>query len=127
MERLKEGRKALPTAKAVVRLLFPYRRSLKTITTDNGCEFAAHLEITRKLSMKGREKVTVYFADTYCAWQKGAIENANKFIRRYITKKEDFNRIPDAKIKAIQHKLNRRPREKLDFCSPKLRFFACIS
>ena len=117
MERLKEGRKALPTAKAVVRLLFPYRRSLKTITTDNGCEFAAHLEITRKLSMKGREKVTVYFADTYCAWQKGAIENANKLIRRYITKKEDFNRIPDAKIKAIQHKLNRRPREKLDFCS----------
>ncbi len=127
MERLKEGRKALPTAKAVVRLLFPYRRSLKTITTDNGCEFAAHLEITRKLSMKGREKVTVYFADAYCAWQKGAIENANKLIRRYITKKEDFNRIPDAKIKAIQHKLNRRPREKLDFCSPKLRFFACIS
>ena len=61
--------------------------------------------------MKGREKVTVYFADTYCAWQKGAIENANKLIRRYITKKEDFNRIPDAKIKAIQHKLNRRPRE----------------
>lgn len=43
MERLKEGRKALPTAKAVVRLLSPYRRSLKTITTDNGCEAVSFL------------------------------------------------------------------------------------
>ena len=40
MERLTEGRKALPTAKAVARLLFPYRKTLRTITTDNGCEFA---------------------------------------------------------------------------------------
>ncbi|MFT8029279.1 IS30 family transposase, partial [Salmonella enterica subsp. enterica serovar Enteritidis] len=47
MERLKEGRKAVPTAKAVVRLLLPYRKHVKTITTDNGCEFAAHMEITK--------------------------------------------------------------------------------
>ena len=32
---------------------------LSTITTDNGCEFAAHLEITRLLSIKGRDKVIV--------------------------------------------------------------------
>ena len=37
MERLKEGRKAVPTARAVVRLLFPYRNTVRTITTDNGC------------------------------------------------------------------------------------------
>lgn len=42
MERLTEGRKALPTAKAVARLLFPYRKTLRTITTDNGCAFARH-------------------------------------------------------------------------------------
>jgi IS30 family transposase len=46
MERLPKGRKAMPTAKVVARLLFPYRESLLTITTDNGCEFAAHEEIT---------------------------------------------------------------------------------
>ena len=68
MEKLKEGRKAMPTAKTVARMLFPYRESVRTITTDNGCEFAAHLEITRLLSIKGRDKVIVYFADSYCSW-----------------------------------------------------------
>ena len=62
MERLKEGRKAAPTAKAVVRLLLPYRKYVKTITTDNGCEFAAHMDITKGLTVKGGEKVVVYFA-----------------------------------------------------------------
>ena len=97
MERFTEGRKALPTAKAVARLLFPYRKTLKTITTDNGCEFVAHLEITRRLSLKGREKVVVYFTDAYSSWQKGAIENANKLIRRYIPKQADFDSFTDAK------------------------------
>ena len=41
MAKLPEGRKALPTAKTVIRLLYPYKNSVKTITTDNGCEFAA--------------------------------------------------------------------------------------
>ena len=126
MERLPHGRKALPVAKAVARLLYPYRQTLKTITTDNGCEFAAHLEITRLLSMKNREKVTVYFADSYCSWQKGAIENANKLIRKYIPKKSNFDSFTDRKIMEIQKKLNRRPREKLNFESPLKRFFKIV-
>ena len=127
MERLKEGRKAVPTAKTVVRLLFPYRKYVKTITTDNGCEFAAHLDITKGLTTKGEDKVIVYFADSYSAWQKGAIENANKLIRKYIPKKADFNDFTDVYIKKVQYKLNRRPREKLQFDTPKLCFFKNIS
>lgn len=123
MEKLPCGRKALPTALAVVRLLYPYRNSVKTITTDNGCEFAAHLEITKRLSRKQGEKIIVYFADSYCSWQKGAIENANKLIRKYIPKKGNFNDFSDRKIIAIQKKLNRRPREKLNFETPKKMFF----
>lgn len=95
MRKLPHGRKAMPTAQTVARLLYPYRDTLRTITTDNGCEFAAHLEITRLLSMKNREKVIVYFADSYCSWQKGAIENANKLIRRYIPKKSNFDDFSD--------------------------------
>lgn len=123
MEKLKEGRKANPLAKVVIRLLFPYRNSLKTITTDNGSEFAAHLSICKGLKMKGKEDVVVYFADSYCSWQKGAIENANKLIRRYIPKKANFNDFPELTIKKIQHKLNARPREKIGFITPKVKFF----
>ena len=124
MERLKEGRKALPAAKAAVRLLFPYRTRVYTITTDNGSEFAAHLAITKGLARKGAEKTVVYFADSYSAWQKGAIENANKLIRKYIPKKANFNDFTEAYIKKVQYKLNRRPREKLNFDSPKDCFFS---
>lgn len=123
MEKLPQGRKAMPTAKAVVRMLFPYRDSVKTITTDNGCEFAAHLEITKRLTPKGRENIIVYFADSYASWQKGAIENANKLIRKYIPKKANFDDFSDRRIMSIQKKLNRRPREKLKFLTPLKCFF----
>ena len=123
MEKLPQGRKAVPTARAVVRLLFPYRESVRTITTDNGCEFAAHLEITKGLTPKGKQKVIVYFADSYSSWQKGAIENANKLIRKYIPKRANFEDFSDRRISNIQKKLNRRPREKLNFETPKACFF----
>jgi len=123
MEKMKHGRKAMPLAKAVVRLLFPYRAYLKTITTDNGCEFAAHEEITRQLTPKGAPPIKIYFTDSYSSWQKGAIENANKLIRRYIPKKENFDKVTEARIKKIQYKINQRPREKLDFLTPKQVFY----
>ena len=127
MEKLPHGRKALPVARTVARLLFPYRKTLRTITTDNGCEFAAHLEITRLLSMKNKDKVIVYFADSYSSWQKGAIENANKLIRKYIPKKSNFDDFSDRRILEIQKKINRRPREKLNFESPLKRFFQNVA
>ena len=123
MEKLEQGRKALPTAQVVCRLLFPYRESLKTITTDNGCEFAAHLEISKRLSIKGKDRVMVYFADSYASWQKGSIENANKLIRKYIPKKANFDDFSNKRIMNIQKKLNKRPREKINFYTPINRFF----
>lgn len=118
MEKLPCGKKAVPVAQTVVRLLMPYRQTVKTITTDNGTEFAAHQLITKGLRMKGKEDVIVYFADAYSSWQKGCIENTNKLIRKYIPKKANFNRFSDETIRQIQHKLNKRPREKLNFLTP---------
>ena len=118
MEKLPYGKKAIPVAQAVVRLLMPYRQTIKTITTDNGSEFAAHQLITKGLKMKGKEDVIVYFADSYSSWQKGCIENTNKLIRKYIPKHANFNRFSNHTILQIQHKLNKRPREKLNFDTP---------
>lgn len=117
MAKLAHGKKAKHVAMAVNRLLFPYRKYILSITTDNGPEFAAHLDIKKKLG------VTVFFTDPYSAWQKGAIENTNKLIRQYIPKDADFNKLTDAFVMAVQKKLNRRPREKLNFSTPKIEFF----
>ena len=53
-----------------------------------------------------KERGKVYFADSYCSWQKGAIENANKIIRKYIPKKANFDDFSDRRIMEIQKKLN---------------------
>ena len=118
MRKLPHGKRAVPIAETVARLLFPYRHVVRTITTDNGSEFAAHELITKRLRVKGKENVKVYFTDTFCGWQKGCIENTNKLIRRYIPKGTNFNTISDLKIKQIQNKLNNKPREKLNFETP---------
>lgn len=110
MEKLRHGKKAMPLAKVVWRLLLPYKGdALKTITTDNGSEFAQHEWITRKLN------VPVFFADSYSSWQKGAVENENKLVRQYIPKGTDISSVSDAKIRMVRTKINTRPREKLKF------------
>ena len=122
MERLKHGKKAKPLAKTVYRLLLPYKgKGLKTMTTDNGSEFAAHEWITRKLG------VPVFFTDSYSSWQKGAVENTNKLIRQYIPKGTDISSITDRRIAVIQAKINRRPREKLKFSTPVREFYKNFS
>ena len=68
MTKLPHGKKSGPLAREARRLLLPYRKHVKTITTDNGPEFAAHKLITQYLG------AVVYFADPYASWQKGAIE-----------------------------------------------------
>lgn len=115
MERLGHGKEAAHAAKAAVRLLLPYMGDgVKTITTDNGSEFCAHGDITK--AIRG---ASVYFADSYCSWQKGAIENANKLIRQYIPKGTDFRCVTNELIRKVQAKINARPREKLNFSTPK--------
>ena len=96
----------------IVRLLEPYRKWIKTITTDNGSEFFRHEYITRKLGVK------VYFADPHAPWQKGGIENTNGLIRQYIPNGTEFKNVSQQKIKMIQRKINARPREKLNILTP---------
>ena len=117
IRKLPKGKDSKEVSKEVCRMLLPFKDKLKTITTDNGSEFAAHELITKRLG------VPVYFADPYSSWQKGAIENGNKLIRQYIPKGISFKDYSDQDIKNIQYKLNRRPREKLDFNSPKNEFY----
>lgn len=117
MARLPEGKLPEAVAAKVVEILWPYKKNVLTITTDNGSEFCDHMEIARKLN------TTVYFADSYSSWQKGAIENANKLIRQYIPKGTDFRELSDEFIHSVQLKINRRPREKLNFSTDTVQNF----
>ena len=67
MRRLPNGKSPEGVAEAAISLLWPYKKNVHTITTDNGSEFRAHRKIAEELNTK------VYFADAYASWQKGAI------------------------------------------------------
>ena len=121
MRKLDKGKNARELARTVVKMLGPYKEYIKTITTDNGTEFACHEIIAKALDTK------VYFADPYASWQKGAIENQNGLIRQYILKGTDFKEYSHQKITKIMHKINMRPREKLKFASPAQCFYEKIA
>ena len=82
---------------------------LKTITYDNGTENVEHYKINVALNMKS------YFCDPYSSYQKGAIENLNSLVRRYLPKKTNFDTITVEQIKAIENALNNRPRKRLGY------------
>lgn len=50
---------------------------MKTITTDNGKEFACHEKIVKALDAK------VYFAHPYYSWERGLNENTNGLLRQW--------------------------------------------
>jgi len=107
-----DGTKAESIRKEMINLLAPFKSLVKTITSDNGKEFAKHQEIAEKL------ETDFYFADPYSPWQRGLNEYNNKLIRQYLPKKTDFNLISSDTINMIISKLNNRPRKLLGYKTP---------
>ena len=59
----------------------------RSMTFDNGKEFAEHHTLTRGLGLE------VYFADPYVSWQRGTNENTNGLLRQFFPKGTDFTQI----------------------------------
>lgn len=97
---------------ATIALLRPVKMFVKTITSDNGKEFANHKAISKQLHS------LFYFADAYASWQRGANENVNGLIRQYLPKKTDFTDVPLAYIQFVEDALNNRPRKRLGYKTP---------
>lgn len=104
---------ARETRKALIgRLALLPREMRRTITSDNGHEFAEHLIISRELAAK------FYFCHTYASWERGTNENTNGLIRDYFPKKTDFAILSDEEIQKVEHALNTRPRKRLRWETP---------
>lgn len=112
-----ERKTAQAVTQAFVKLLKRDSACVRTITTDNGKEFAGHLEIENELQAR------VYFADPYSAWQRGTNENTNGLIRQYIPKSRPLESVTDQEIRWVEDRLNNRPRKRLGFKSPNQLYF----
>lgn len=93
----------------------------KTITSDNGTEFALHSTIE---TITGSE---FYFADAYSSWQRGLNEHNNGLIRDFYPKKTDFRLVSDADIAKVEINLNNRPRKALGFKTPTEAMFQYVT
>jgi len=83
-----------------------------SITFDNGSEFTHYKKIKKGLDC------AVYFADPGRPGQRGTCENTIGLVRQYIPKGTSGVHLTRAQIRAIQNKLNNRPRKCLDFRTP---------
>lgn len=92
-----------------IKIRFP---ELKTITTDNDILLQRHKELEALLNVK------IYFCDPYSSWQKGTVENSNKYVRRDIPKGSNLSKYSGKFIKSIEEKLNRRPLKCLRYKTP---------
>ena len=105
-------RKAATMARTIIDTLSKFPPELvKTITCDRGTEFANWAEIEQALDCY------VYFADPYCAWQKGSNENSNGLLREFYPKGRNLSRVSPATLKRNLALINARPRKVLNFVS----------
>ena len=86
--------------------------AVKTITCDRGTEFANWKAIEEQLNCN------VYFADPYCAWQKGTNENLNGLLREFYPKGRNLSRVSPATLKKNLALINARPKKILGFQKP---------
>ena len=116
------GKTADGTASACDAVLLDRLSSLpqhvrKTLTRDRGSENMQWEKIAEALS------VDVYFAHAYASYERGTNENSNGLVRRYIPKKSDFNRYSRDELRAIEYKINNRPRKRHGGLTPVEVFF----
>ena len=90
----------------------------RSITFDNGTEFARCHRLEKHLGLK------LYFADPGCPYQRGTNENTNGLIRQYFPKGTDFRDITHDEVRQVENRLNNRPRLCLAFRTPAEVFFA---
>jgi IS30 family transposase len=84
----------------------------RSMTFDNGKEFAEHRRLTRELGLD------VYFADPYASWQRGTNENMNGLLRQFFPKGTDFTQISHRKVACVEQLINQRPRTRLGYRTP---------
>lgn len=85
---------------------------VKTITYDNGLEFAMHEFVNELLGSES------YFCKPYSSWEKGGVENYNGLVRQYFPKGSDFSLISLERLSEVELEINQRPRNILNYKSP---------
>ena len=89
-------------------------KKVQSITTDNDIAFVNWREVEALLNTQ------VYFTHPYHSWEKGLVENTNRWIRCFVPKRRDIGSVSDEEMQEILSFINDRPREVIGFKIPSL-------
>lgn len=95
-------------------------KCVHTLTSDNGKEFAEHVEVAQKL------RANFYFATPYHSWERGLNEHTNGLVRQYFPKGTEFGTLTNEDVAMAQWKINNRPRAILNFMTPTEKALALV-
>ncbi|WP_211831103.1 IS30 family transposase [Kistimonas asteriae] len=84
----------------------------KTVTLDNGGEFAMHARVSKAIN------ADIYFAKPYASYQRGTNENTNGIIRRHWPKKMAFGQLTVKEVEVMELQINSMPRKVLGGLTP---------
>ena len=112
IERLPNKTAAAVRMRLSARLAALPRHLRRSLTFDNGTEFALHYKLSCKLAHG------TFFCDPHAPWQKGGIENAIGRMRRTLPRKTDLAALQPQDLEAFVQRYNNTPRKCLAFRTP---------
>jgi len=91
--------------------------SVKSITTDNDIAFQHWPELETII------QAPIYFCHPYHSWEKGLVENTNRWIRCFVPKRRNIATVTQEDLDEIHRFLNDRPREVIGFRIPSVYYY----
>ena len=108
-----ENKRSEETAEAIINSMLPLPQlARKTMTFDNGTEFAKHEKIGRALA------IDTFFCDSYASWQKGGVENINGRLRIELPRQTNIKDLSSGDFYGVMSCYNSTPRKKLGWKTP---------
>lgn len=101
---------------ALIEAVSPFKSIVRSITFDNGKEFAQHEKISSVLQCQ------TFFANPYHSWERGSNENTNGLLRQYFPKGKTLNFTTAEEVKLVEQKINTRPKKVLGYNCPDVIF-----
>ena len=103
-----------------------FRLIFRTITVDNGGEFADVERLERSVLTKGK-RTKVYYCHPYSSYERGSNENENKIIRRHFPKGTDFGKVTAAEVKRAESWIANYPRKILGWKTSEMLFREAVA
>ena len=85
---------------------------LSTCTSGQWQGVSGHREISDSLG------AGFYFATPYHSWERGLNEHTNGLVREYFPRGTDFRMVTEAQVRAVEDRINHRPRKVLGYHTP---------